>query len=95
MLIGNQQIILMFLVLFLILAFTIGQVVWIFLDSKKRQDKWTMLRAILALTLIFSPILLPLPLIVYLLLTRAISLKCPNCKIYISNNILEFNVLKA
>ena len=71
---------------FLIIVFTIGQVVWIYLDSKKREDKWGILWAILALTPIFSPILLPLPLIVYLLVTRAFSLKCPNCKVKISSN---------
>ena len=86
MLIGSKQIMIMFIVFFLIIVFTIGQVVWIYLDSKKREDKWTILWAILALTPTFLPMLLPLPLIVYLLVTRAFSSKCPNCKAKTSSN---------
>ena len=71
MLVGSKQLILMFIVLFLIFSFGIGQVVWIYLDSKKREDKWGILWSILAITPLFIPILLPLPLIVYLLVTRA------------------------
>ena len=67
MLIGSNQIIMIFIVFFLIFSFAIGQVVWIYLDSKKREDKWGILWSILAITPIFLPILLPLPLIVYLL----------------------------
>ena len=78
MLIGSNQIIMIFIVFFLIFSFAIGQVVWIYLDSKKREDKWGILWSILAITPIFLPILLPLPLIVYLLVTRAFSTKCPN-----------------
>ena len=74
MLVGSKQLILMFIVLFLIFSFGIGQVVWIYLDSKKREDKWGILWSILAITPLFIPILLPLPLIVYLLVTRAFSL---------------------
>ena len=85
MLVGSKQLILMFIVLFLIFSFGIGQVVWIYLDSKKREDKWGILWSILAITPIFLPILLPLPLIVYLLVTRAFSTKCPNCRIKISS----------
>ena len=73
MLIGSNQIIMIFIVFFLIFSFAIGQVVWIYLDSKKREDKWGILWSILAITPIFLPILLPLPLIVYLLVTRAFS----------------------
>ena len=36
MLIGSKQIIMIFIVFFLIFSFAIGQVVWIYLDSKKR-----------------------------------------------------------
>ena len=85
MLIGSKQIIMIFIVFFLIFSFAIGQVVWIYLDSKKREDKWGILWSILAITPIFLPILLPLPLIVYLLVTRAFSTKCPNCKVKISS----------
>ena len=73
------------IVFLLIFSFAIGQVVWIYLDSKKREDKWGILWSILAITPIFLPILLPLPLIVYLLVTRAFSTKCPNCKVKISS----------
>ncbi len=38
MLIGSNQIIMIFIVFFLIFSFAIGQVVWIYLDSKKRED---------------------------------------------------------
>ena len=85
MLVGSKQIIMMFIVFFLIFAFGIGQVVWIYLDSKKREDKLGILWSILAITPIFLLMLLPLPLIVYLLVTRAFSAKCPNCKMKISN----------
>ncbi len=37
MLVGSKQLILMFIVLFLIFSFGIGQVVWIYLDSKKEK----------------------------------------------------------
>ena len=38
MLIGSKQIIMIFIVFFLIFTFAIGQVVWIYLESKKRED---------------------------------------------------------
>ena len=50
MLIGSNQIIMIFIVFFLIFSFAIGQVVWIYLDSKKREDKWGILWSILAIT---------------------------------------------
>ena len=53
MLIGSKQIIMIFIVFFLIFSFSIGQVVWIYLDSKKREDKWGILWSILAITPIF------------------------------------------
>ena len=49
MLIGSKQIIMIFIVFFLIFSFAIGQVVWIYLDSKKREDKWGILWSILAI----------------------------------------------
>ena len=85
MLIVSRQIIITFIIFFLIFFFEIGQVVWIYLDSKKRVDKWGILWSILAITPIFLPMLLPLPVIVYLLVTRAFSTKCPNCKVKISS----------
>ena len=88
MLIVSRQIIITFIIFFLIFFFEIGQVVWIYLDSKKRVDKWGILWSILAITPIFLPMLLPLPVIVYLLVTRAFSTKCPNCKVKISSNFL-------
>ena len=72
MLIVSRQIIITFIIFFLIFFFEIGQVVWIYLDSKKRVDKWGILWSILAITPIFLPMLLPLPVIVYLLVTREI-----------------------
>lgn len=88
MLISNTNLIMMFAILFLILLFGIGQVVWIYLDSKNRGDKFGILWGIFTLTPLFIPIILPLPLIVYLLVTRAFSTKCYNCKTRISNNFL-------
>lgn len=84
MLIGGSSLIFMFIIVFLILAFGIGQVAWIYLDSRKREDKFGLLWAIFALTPLFIPILLPLPLIVYLLVTRAFSDKCYNCNSRVS-----------
>lgn len=86
MLIGGTGLILMFIVMFLILIFGIGQVAWIYLDSKKREDKLGLLWSIFALTPLFIPILLPLPLIVYLLITRSFSAKCHNCNSRVSGS---------
>lgn len=89
MLIGNTNIILIYVVLFSVLAFGIGQVVWITIDSKKRGDKLGVFWGIFALTPLFIPILLPLPLITYLLVTRTFSAKCYNCKTRISNSFIS------
>lgn len=86
MLVGGSSLIFMFIIVFLILAFGIGQVAWIYLDSRKREDKFGLLWAIFALTPLFIPILLPLPLIVYLLVTRAFSSKCNNCDSRVSGS---------
>lgn len=89
MLTTNTNLIIIFGILFLVLFFGIGQVVWIYLDSKKREDKLGVLWSIFALTPLFLPIILPLPLITYLLVTRAFSSKCHNCKINISNKFIS------
>lgn len=88
MLINNTNLIIMFIILFSVLAFGIGQVVWIYLDSRKRGDKFGILWAIFALTPLFIPMILPLPLVVYLLVTRAFSAKCNNCNTRISSSFL-------
>lgn len=68
-----------FIIIFFVLAFGMGQVAWIYLDSKERGDKLGALWTILAIFPIFMPYILPLPLIIYLIVTRAFSDKCPNC----------------
>lgn len=89
MLVGNVNLLIMFVIIFLVLSFGLGQVVWIYLDSRKREDKGGIFWAIFALTPLFIPIILPLPLIVYLLVTRAFSSKCPNCKTNISSKFIS------
>lgn len=76
----------MFIIMFLVLVFAIGQVAWIYLDSRRRRDKFGLLWAIFGITPLFIPILLPLPLIVYLLVTRAFSAKCNNCNSRVSSS---------
>ncbi|RDY25477.1 zinc ribbon domain-containing protein [Romboutsia weinsteinii] len=80
MLINSGGLTSLFIVMFLVLALGIGQVVWIYLDSRNRGDKLKVLWAMLAITPLLVPIILPLPIIVYLLVTRAFSEKCSNCK---------------
>ena len=63
--------ILMSVVLFVVICFGIGQVAWIYLDAKDRDDRLAIVWAIFAIFPIVYPILLPLPLIIYLLNTHS------------------------
>lgn len=85
MLIASGGMIFMFLVLFSVLVFGIGQVAWIYLDSKERGDNLAVLWALFGTTPIFMPFILPLPLIIYLIATRAFSSKCNNCGTKVSH----------
>lgn len=76
----------MFVILFLIFVFGMGQVAWIYLDSKKREDKMGILWAMFSLLPIFFPLVLPLPIIIYLLVTRSFSDNCSKCGERVSNN---------
>ena len=71
--------ILMSVVLFVVVCFGIGQVAWIYLDAKDRGDRLAIVWAIFAIFPIVYPILLPLPLIIYLLISRSFSYLCPTC----------------
>lgn len=75
-----------YIVLFVVFLFGMGQVAWIFLDSKERGDKLGIVWAMFAVIPIIMPILLPLPIIVYLLITRSFSEKCSNCNSRVSSN---------
>lgn len=67
------------LILFVVVCFGIGQVVWIYLDAKERQDRLAPIWAIFAVFPIIYPVLLPLPLIIYLLISRSFDYRCPTC----------------
>lgn len=69
----------MSVVLFVVVCFGIGQVAWIYLDAKDRGDRLAIVWAIFAIFPIVYPILLPLPLIIYLLISRSFSYLCPTC----------------
>ncbi len=73
------MIITMGIILFVVSCFGIGQVVWIYLDAKEREDRLKVVWALFALFPIFIPYLLPLPLIVYLLISRSYASSCPTC----------------
>lgn len=79
MLIAGGMSIFIFIILFCIFAFGMGQVAWIYLDSKERGDKWSILWALFAVSPLLIPMMLPLPLVIYLLVTRAFSTKCSKC----------------
>ena len=70
---------LMCLFLFVCICFGIGQVVWIYSDAKERGDRLKIVWALFAVFPIFIPYLLPLPLIVYLLISRSYASSCPTC----------------
>lgn len=71
------------IILFIILVFAFGQIVWIYLDAKERGDRlkgvWTLFAVMTLFLSIGLPFLLPLPLIIYLIISRSSAYKCPNC----------------
>lgn len=71
--------IIMFVILFIVICFGIGQVAWIYLDAKERGDYLAWIWAVFAIFPVVYPILLPLPLIIYLLISRSFSYQCPTC----------------
>ncbi|MGL4374001.1 MAG: zinc ribbon domain-containing protein [Turicibacter sp.] len=78
------------IVFFVIALFGLGQVVWIYLDAKERGDRlkgvWTLFAVVALLLSIGLPFLLPLPLLVYLLISRSSGYKCPNCSHQVKND---------
>lgn len=78
-----------FIILFIILVFGMGQVAWINLDSKERGDSLRALWTIIAILPILFPIALPIPIIIYLLVTRAFSEKCPRCNKKVSSSFIS------
>lgn len=82
----------MFGIIFLIwigtIIFGIGQAVWIYKDSKKRKDNLALVWGIVSLIAMFTQVFLPLPIIIYLIITRGIYKNCPNCGVSIKK---EFN----
>lgn len=69
-------------ILFVILAFWLGQSLWMYLDSRKRNNRFAILWGILGL---FS---CPVSLIVYLIVTRSNEKKCKNCGKVVENNMV-------
>lgn len=76
------------LILFIVLCFGIGQVVWIYLDAKERRDRLAPVWAIFSLFPIIYPLLLPLPLVVYLLISRSFDYRCPTCNEKIKSDFI-------
>lgn len=70
-----------FVILFIILLLWLGQSLWIYLDARNRNNRFAVLWGILGL---FN---CPIPLIVYLIVTRGNEKKCPNCKKAIEKNM--------
>lgn len=58
---------------FLVIALWLGQSLWIYLDSRERKNSYAVLWALLAL---FS---FPIPLLVYLIVSRGNRVKCKIC----------------
>ncbi|MEG0308608.1 MAG: zinc ribbon domain-containing protein [Clostridium sp.] len=77
-----------FLFLFFILSIVLCCVVWVYLDSKERGDNLGLLWSLLFLLTLPLPVLLPIPLIIYILVTRIGSAKCPHCNEKISKNYI-------
>jgi DNA-directed RNA polymerase subunit RPC12/RpoP len=59
--------------------FVIAQTLWIYLDSKKLMGKFAILWAMFGLTPLIFPIILPLPIIIYFLITKTMYNKCHIC----------------
>lgn len=80
---SSLMIIVIWLIFFGLIVFGLGQVVWIYLDALERGDRlkgvWTLFAILAGLLSLGLPFLLPMPLLVYLLISRSFGYKCPNC----------------
>lgn len=70
------------IIVFIVLVFWLGQSLWIYLDARNKNNRFAVLWGILGL---FN---CPIPLIVYLIVTRGNEKKCPNCKMTIERNMI-------
>lgn len=71
-----------FVISFIIVSLWLGQSLWIYLDARNKNNRFAVLWGILGL---FN---FPIPLIVYLIVTRGSEEKCPNCKKVVEKNMV-------
>lgn len=68
-----RNLLLVFPIIFIALFIYLGQAIWVYLDSRHRGDEYSWLWAILCL------VSFPVPIIIYLLVTRHGRKRCNNC----------------